>query len=94
MGQYFGVRRELRQVCVMSTCLFNVFFDRVVRRVDKRAELREGKLRDGREREWEMKQLLYVDDIVFMAESIENIQKIVNEFEKVCNRMELKVSFD
>ena len=41
-----------------------------------------------------MKQLLYVDDIVFMAESIENIQKIVNEFEKVCNRMELKVSVD
>ena len=45
--EYFGVRRELRQGCVISPWLSNVFFDRVVGQVNELATGRREKLRDG-----------------------------------------------
>ena len=50
MGQYFKLRREMKQRWV-----FNVFFGRMVRRVTKRAEGRGVKLRDRGETGWEIK---------------------------------------
>ena len=46
VGEYFEVRRKLRQVCVMSSWLFNIFFNGVVRQVNERATGRGVKLRD------------------------------------------------
>ena len=46
MGEYFEVRRGLRQRCAMSPWLLNIFFDRVVRRVNERTTGRRGKVRD------------------------------------------------
>ena len=46
MKEYFDVNRGLRQGCVMSQRLFNLFFDRVVRPVNVREEGSGVKLRD------------------------------------------------
>ena len=63
LGEYFEVRRGLRQACVMSPWLFNIFLDRVVRQVNERAMEKGVKLRDkNRGRGWEIKQILYADD--------------------------------
>ena len=48
--------------------------------------------RDENGEGWEIKQVLYVDDMVLVAETREQLQDIVNEFERACNRMGLKIN--
>ena len=77
MGEYFEVRRGLRQPwCVMSLWLFNLF-DRVIRRVNERAMGNGVKLRDKNGVGWETR---------------ENLQHIASEFERVCDCVGLKIS--
>ena len=54
VGEYFELRSELRQGCVMSQWLFNIFLDRVVRQVNERAPGQGIKLRDGNGGSWEI----------------------------------------
>ena len=67
VGEYFEVRRGLRQGFVMSPWLYNLLFDRVVRQVNERTIVKEVKLRDENGRGWEIKQVLYADDTIFVA---------------------------
>ena len=46
VGEYFEVKRGLRQGCVISLWLFNIFFDRVLRQANERATGRGVKLID------------------------------------------------
>ena len=39
---------------------------------------------------WEIKEVLYADDTVLVAETREHFQHIVNEFERVYDRIQLK----
>ena len=77
----------------MSPWLLNIFFDRVVRRVNERTAGRRGKVRDENGGSWKIKQILYADNTMLVAESREHLQHIVNEFERTCDIMELKVNF-
>ena len=51
---YFELKRGLRQGCVMSQWLFNIFFDGVEGHVNERAMRREVKLRDENGGGWEI----------------------------------------
>ena len=57
VSEWFPVRVGLRQGCVMSPWLFNLYIDGVVREVNARVLGRGLKLVDGNENEWE---LIYV----------------------------------
>ena len=92
VGEYFEVRSGLRQGCVRSMCLFKIFFDRVVTRLNGRPMGRGVKLRDENGGCWEIKQALYADDTVLVAEAREHLQHIANEFERVCDSMVLKIN--
>ena len=72
--------------------LFNIFFERVVRQVNEGATGRGVKLRDGSVVGLEIKQVLYKDDIVLVAETRKHLQDIANGFEKVCDSMGLKIN--
>ena len=50
--QYFEISRGLRQGGVMFPYLVNIFFERMVRRMNERAEGRGMKLRDKNGRGW------------------------------------------
>ena len=50
------------------------------------------KLRDENGGGWEIKQVLYADDTVLVAETRECLQHIVSEFERACDSMGLKIN--
>ena len=68
VSEWFPVRVGLRQGCVMSPWLFNLYIDGVVREVIARVLGRGLKLADGNDNEWELNQLLFADDTVVVAD--------------------------
>ena len=84
MSEWFPVRVGLRQGCVMSPWLFNLFIDGLVREVNARVLGRGLGLVDERDDMWELNQLLFADDTVFVADSEEKLCRLVTEFGRVC----------
>ena len=79
----------LRQGCVMSLWLFNVFMDSVIRgmnSVGKGVELVD---QEGR---WEVSVLLFADDAVLISNSGEKVEELANEFGRMCNMKGLKIN--
>ena len=92
VSEWFQVKVGLRQGCVMSPWLFNLYIDGVVREVNARVLGRGLKLIDRNENEWEMNQLLFADDTVVVADSEEKLCRLVSEFGRVCKRRKLQVN--
>ena len=92
VSEWFPVRVGLRQGCVMSPWLFNLYMDGVVREVNARVLGRGLKLVDGNENEWELNQLLFADDTVVVADSERKLCQLVTEFGRVCERRKLQVN--
>ena len=77
VSEWFPVRVGLRQGCVMSPWLFNLYIDGVVREVNARVLGRGLKLVDGTDNEWELNQL---------------VCQLVTEFGRVFERRKLRVN--
>ena len=76
----------VRQGCIMSPCLFNVYL-----------EVKMGMRRRGvrfleDRREWRLPPVLYADDLVLCGESEEDLRAMVEWFADVCRRRGLKVN--
>ena len=91
-SEWFTVKVGLRQGCVMSPWLFNLYIDGVVREVNARVGGRGLKLVDREGNDWEMNQLLFADDTVVMADSEEKLCQLVSEFGRVCEKRKLRVN--
>ena len=62
--------------------------DGVVRDVNARVLVGRGlMLKDQGPNDWRVNQLLYADDTVLLGDSKENIQRLLNEFDKVCENV-------
>ena len=85
LSESFEVKMGLRQGCVMSPWLFNVFMDGVVREVYARVNGMGVKMRVNGESEWILSQLLFADDTALVAESAEQLQCLVRELEECVN---------
>ena len=92
VSEWFPVRVGLRQGCVMSPWLFNLYIDGVVREVNTRVLGRGLKLVDWNDNEWELNQLLFADDAVVVADSERKLCQLVTEFGRVCERRKLRVN--
>ena len=91
-SESFEVKVGLRQGCVMSPGLFNIFMDGVVREINARLEGRGlGLIGDDRQ-PWKLNQILFADDTALVADSEEALQQLVTEFGRVCRRRKLKVN--
>ena len=92
-SESFPVRVGLRQGCVMSPWLFNIFMDGVVREINARlGERGLGLIEGGGGRNWIINQVLFADDTALVADSEEGLQQLVTEFGRVCKRRKLKVN--
>ena len=92
VSESFPVKVGLRQGCVMSPWLFNMYIDGVVREVNARVLGRGLELRDENDGVWEINQLLFADDTVLIANSEKELRQLVTEFGKVCERRKLRVN--
>ena len=92
VSDWFSVNVGLRQGCVMSPWLFNIFMDGVVREVDARMLGRGLRLKNADGSEWSLNQLLFADDTALVADSEETLRQLVEEFGRVCDRRKLKVN--
>ena len=76
----------------MSPWLFNLYIDGVVREINACVLGRTLKLVDGSHNEWELNQLLFVDDTVVVANSERKLCQLVTEFGRMCERRKLRVN--
>ncbi len=86
VSDWFSVLVRLRQRCVMSPWLFNLYMDDVVREVHARLLGRGLSLVNADGREWNLSQLLFADDTALVADSERMLRQLVEEFGRVCVR--------
>ena len=92
MIKWFAVNVRLRQGCVMSPWLFNVFMGGVFREVNVRVLGKGLELLSANGGRFEINQLLFADDTELVADSEEKFCRLVCEFGRVCERRKLRVN--
>ena len=78
VSEGFPVNVGLRQGCVMSPWLFNVYMDRVVREVNVRVLGKRLELLSANGGRFEINQLLFADDAALVADSEEKLCRLVS----------------
>ncbi len=91
LSESFNVVVGVRQGCIMSPWLFNIYMDGCIR--EMKVKVRDlGARLNARGMEQPLVAGLYADDTVLLAENERMLQRIVDEFERVCKRRKLKVN--
>ncbi len=85
----FKVEVGVKQGCVMSPWLFNIYMDGCIREMKVRVRDLGARL-NVKGVEQPLVAGLYADDTVLLAESEGMLQRIVDEFERACKRRKLK----
>ncbi len=91
LSESFSVKVGVRQGCMMSSWLFDIYVDGCI----KEMKVRVGDLGprlNVRGVEQPLMAGLYADNTVLLAESERMLQRIVDEFDGVCRRRKLKVN--
>ena len=78
MSGWFLVNVRLRQGCVMSQWLFNVYMDGVVREVNVRVLWKRLELLRANGGRFEINQLLFAEDTALVADSEEKLCRLVS----------------
>ena len=77
-SEWFEVGVGLKQRCVMSPCLFNLFMDAVMKEVREKAGDVDVTLWDERRNiEWKVDWLMFADDTVLLGDSEEKLERLV-----------------
>uniref|UniRef100_UPI003EBBE11F reverse transcriptase domain-containing protein n=1 Tax=Klebsiella pneumoniae TaxID=573 RepID=UPI003EBBE11F len=91
ISEFFSLNVGLKQGCVLSPWLFNLYMDGVVKEIQGRAvNVGVSLMRD--DRVWKIPVLLFADDTVLLSEDEWELQGLVNEFGRVCTKRNLKVN--
>lgn len=84
LSQWFSTKNGVKQGCILSPILFTLFIDDIVECVTK------GITVDG----IKIKLLMYADDVVFLCESAEDLQKSINNLYAYCKRWNMTINLD
>ena len=90
LSDSFAVEVGVRQGCVMSPWLFNIFMDGCMREMKAKVGKIGARLKlNGVD--WSVTACLFTDDTVLLAESERELQRVVDQFHSVCSRRKLRV---
>ena len=89
VGELFEVKGGLRQGCVMSPWLFNLYLDDVIKGMN--VDGRGVRIKYKGEEE-ELSVLLFADDGLLIAETEEKLGELVEEFRRECEQKGLRVN--
>ena len=92
VSEWFPVNVGVRQGCVISPWLFNVYIDDVIREVNVRLLGKGLELLSASGGRFKINQLLFADDTALAADSEEKFCRLVSEFGRVCERRKLRVN--
>ena len=85
MSRWFQITRGVRQGCVMSPWLFNVFMDKIVREAQERFT-EEVQLETTI-----VKLVLFTDDVMMLAEKSEDMERNLTEMKKAMDNWGMKI---
>ncbi len=91
LSESFSVEVGMRQGCMISPWLFNIYMDGCIREM-KVGVWDLGSRLNVRDVEQPLVAGLYVDDTVLLTENERKLQRIVDEFYRVCRRRKLKMN--
>ena len=78
------IKRGVRQGCVLSPCLFNLYTETIFRYIEDSKGVIIGGTR--------INNLRYADDTVLLANNEENLQNVMNKVNEVCKLYNIKVN--
>ena len=88
MSRWFQITRGVRQGCVMSPWLFNVFMDKIVREAQER-------FTEGVQLETTtVKLVLFADDVMMLAEKSEDMERNLTEMKKAMDNWGMKIHWE
>ena len=92
-GEWFEAGVRVRQGCVMTPWLFNLFMDAEMKEVREKAGDVGVTLRDEKRNiEWKVDWLMFADDSVLLDDSEEKLERLVQEFGSGCQRRKLSMN--
>src|SRR5678815_352953 len=92
-SDWFSINSRVRQGCVMSPWLFNLYMDGVMKELEVGVAGNGVRIMENGD-EWRVPYLLNADDLVLCGESEESLRRLVERFGMVCKRRGLKVNVD
>ena len=87
-SEWFRIKKGVRQGCVLSPYLFNIVAEMAMR--ETLEGLQGGIIIGGRR----ISNLRYADDIVLLAESVIDLQRLINRLDKVSRKFGLLINID
>ena len=89
-NEWFAVEVGLCQGCVMLPWLLNMFMDGIMKEIRETARETNARLIDDRSKhEWITEWEMFVDDPVLLGDDEKKLQRLVNEFGRVCKKRKL-----
>ena len=88
-SECFRANSGVRQGCIISPCLFNVYMDAVIK---VKIGMGRSRMRFQEGREWILPGFLYADNLVLCSKLKEDQRAMVGCFVEVCKRRGLKVN--
>ena len=84
LSESFEVGASVRQGCCLSSLLFNIFMDKIIRRADVQGNVEVGEVIYN--------MLAFADDLVLLMDDVNHLQEGINRLNVACEDFGMKIN--